>query len=257
METEKKVEGAFKKDEFSFEPNGHVYKLNGTRLTGVTTILGVIDKPALVPWASKMATDYIKSNLSYKRLKLLRKGYVVVKEKIIDEATNAWRNVRDTAGASGTDVHATLEVLIKEAIEAHGGYIQTDTHENKQVDNFLKWARANTIKFLDSEKSVYSKSLFFAGTLDFMYEKDGEVYVGDIKTSSAIYPINYWQCSAYQFCLQEMGLYPKIKGFTIVRCGKDGKFEIGENYSYEDNIEGFKSALVIYRKLNLIKPNKK
>ncbi len=254
METEKKVELAFKEDVFVADIKGknHNYTLNGKKLTGVTTILGVIDKPALIPWAARMATDYIKENLSYKRIKLLRKGYVVVRSKVIDEATTAWQRTRDTAGEAGKDVHAILEDIITEAIQKTGGYIETDSHENKQVDNFLKWARANTIKFLESEKSVYSKSLWFGGTLDFLYEKDSEVYVGDIKTSSAIYPINYWQCSAYQFCLQEMGLYPKIKGFTIVRCGKDGKFEIGENYAYEDNISGFQSALNIYRKINLI-----
>ena len=108
-------------------------------------------------------------------------------------------------------------------------------------------------KFLESEKHVWSEKLWIGGIVDFVCEINHEVYVGDIKTAKSIYETNYWQTSAYQYCLQEMGMYPKIKGFKVVRLGKDGTFEVGENYAYDDNIEGFKSALTVYRKLNLIK----
>jgi hypothetical protein len=52
--------------------------------------------------------------------------------------------------------------------------------------------------------------------------------------------------------------------YIIVRLGKDeldsegkiireGSFEIGENFAFDNNISGFKSCLNIYRMLNLIK----
>ncbi len=225
---------------------GHTYTLNGKKLTGVTTILGVIAKgDGLTQWSANEAIEFVS--------KIWKGGVLYTKKElpeIFAQAKIAWKTSRDTAGASGMDVHNVIETLVKWAIQANGGYIDIDSHENKQIDNFLKWARG--VKFLESEKSVYSKELWIAGTLDIVYEKDGEVYLGDIKTAKSIYPTNYWQMSAYQFMLQEMGLYPKIKGFTVIRLGKDGSFEVGENYAFADNIEGFKSALTIYRKLNLI-----
>ena len=47
---------------FKFNKEEHYYELDGKRLYGVTTVLGVIAKPALIPWAVKMAIDYIKDN---------------------------------------------------------------------------------------------------------------------------------------------------------------------------------------------------
>lgn len=38
-----------------------VYKLkDGTRVPGVTTLTGVMDKPALVPWANRLGLERIK-----------------------------------------------------------------------------------------------------------------------------------------------------------------------------------------------------
>jgi hypothetical protein len=73
-------------DVFEFDEKSHIYKLNGKKLTGVTTILGVINKPALVGWAARMAVEHIKASISYRRLKLLRKGYIIIKEKALAEA---------------------------------------------------------------------------------------------------------------------------------------------------------------------------
>ena len=51
-------------NKFTFDPKTHSYYLevNGEkkRMTGVTTILGVISKPFLIPWAANMAVDYIE-----------------------------------------------------------------------------------------------------------------------------------------------------------------------------------------------------
>jgi predicted thioesterase len=41
----------------------HVYTTPLGKLPSVTTILGVLAKPALVPWAVKVTCDYIANNL--------------------------------------------------------------------------------------------------------------------------------------------------------------------------------------------------
>ncbi len=251
-------------DIFEFTENGHSYTLNGKKLTGVTTVLGVISKgDGLIQWSANMAVEYvIKNSVPTHDIT----GDYSVKISVLEEAKTAHRRVKEDAGDKGKDLHAIIEMIIGTAIMESKGAIskkwakavemlvETPT-KREQLTNFLDWAKDK--KFLESEKRTYSKELWLAGTVDFVYEFKGDVYVGDVKTAKTIYPTNFWQTSAYQFMLQERGLYPKIKGFTIVRLGKDGGFEVKDNFSYEDNIDGFKSALTIYRKLNAITPVKK
>jgi hypothetical protein len=47
------------KEGFVFDEKKHLYFYDGKPMTGCTTILGVLAKPALIPWAAKMAVEYI------------------------------------------------------------------------------------------------------------------------------------------------------------------------------------------------------
>ena len=249
---------------YTFDEKTHTHTLDGKKLTGVTTVIGVVSKgDGLIQWSANEAVNFLDNYLKlYKWDELTEKDQQV----ILNEAKTAWKNSRDTAGDKGKDTHAIVEMIIKYAIKNGKGMINgewmsivnilVDSDEKKaQITQFLDWAKDK--KFLESERNIYSRELWVGGIVDFVYELNGEVYIGDVKTAKAIYPTNFWQTSAYQYCLQEMGLYPKVKGFTIVRLGKDGSFDVKENFSYDDNIEGFKSALTIYRKLNAITPIKK
>jgi hypothetical protein len=230
------------KEEYRFVDEGrkHLHQLfvNGEwkNLTGVTTILGVLDKPGLLPWASKMACDWLKEHPGD-----------------FTGAEVAWKTVRDSAGKSGTDVHAVIEEIIKDVIKNSDGYILSGKNPSPQIQNFLDWAITNKVKFLDSEKNCWNKDWFVGGIADFVYQKqDGKLFVGDIKTAKGIYPTNYIQGSAYAKMLTGMGLYDRFDGVTVVRCGKDGSFEIGENFAVEQNVECFEACLKIYRHLNSI-----
>ena len=44
---------------FTFNKEEHYYELDGKRMYGITTILGVIAKPALIQWAANMAVEYV------------------------------------------------------------------------------------------------------------------------------------------------------------------------------------------------------
>jgi len=254
---------AIDKTMYEFNKEKHIHTLDGKALTGVTTVLGVVSKgDGLIQWSANEACKCIESKIADPRDEFYGSDII----KWLEEAKIAWKTSRDTAGEKGTDLHAVVEMMIGYAINESNGIINgkwdrvieilVETPEKKQqLKHFLEWAKDK--KFLESEKHIYSKELWIGGIVDFVYEFNGEVYIGDIKTAKAIYPTNFWQTSAYQFCLQEMGMYPKIKGFTIVRLGKDGTFETQDNYAYEDNISGFMSALNIYRKLNAITVPKK
>jgi hypothetical protein len=251
-----------------FSEKGHVHKLDGKRLTGVTTVLGVLDKPYLLPWVANMTVKYILEKGTTNTQEYcgtdgnIPDDLIVIPRSELENAKKAWITVRDTASEKGKDVHAIIEEIIKDVIANSGGYILSGKNPNKQVQKFIYWAIERKVKFLASEKLVHSKELFLGGICDFICEIDGKRFIGDIKTSKVISPTYFWQTSAYDYCLNEMG--EGLAGnYVIVRLGKDeldktgriikeGSFEIGENYAYDNNISGFKSALNIYRMINSI-----
>ena len=118
------------------------------------------------------------------------------------------------------------------------------------TDKFVAWATENNIQFLESEKRIYSRANWYAGTCDLVFLKDGKKHVGDIKTSSGIYGREYFfQMAGYQICLEEMGEKDFVAN-TIIRCGKDGSFEVKDSFDLESDKQGFLAALSLYRELN-------
>ena len=86
---------------FHFEPSTHTYTFDGKRMTGVTTILGVIAKPALISWASNQAVDYIVG-----KSRATKDVFAVsVTKQELEEARTAFAKKRDKAAESGTDIH--------------------------------------------------------------------------------------------------------------------------------------------------------
>ncbi len=136
--------------------------------------------------------------------------------------------------------------------------------DTPQTVHFINWAIKNKVKFLESEKRVYSLKHFTGGTYDFKCELAGKIYIGDIKTSSGIYDRTpFAQCAAYQMMELEMAVdgiekggdkYTNVDGRLIINLKKTGKFneekDVHFSYDYSTDLELFMSALKIYRILN-------
>lgn len=254
------------KEGYVFNKEAHIHALDGKALTGVTTILSVIAKPALIQWSADETAKYLGwINQKYDNTVETYLGFVKfwqenIKDKNADEFFNLLCEARvqhakrkKDAGTIGTDAHAEIEIVIKDAIQNGMGWITTAIAKDKLVSNFIQWAKDNHVKFLESEKHVYSRSNWYGGICDFVCEIEGKIWIGDIKTSSAVYPEHFFQTSAYQLALQEMGDYPEIEGHVIVNCKKNGEFEVQKSYGYAQNVEAFKAALTIYRAQEALK----
>lgn len=225
-----------------FEEGRHRYYLEGHSdkpFTGVTTVLGVIAKPALIAWSAKMAVEYIEQN--FPSAEELLTGKVKLSD-LFKEAKNAHNKKKDKAADIGTQVHTAVEEWIKEK------KIPELNEEGMAMFNkFVGWATENNVTFLDSERRMYSKEKWIAGTADFVCEIGGKKYLGDLKTSSGIYGREYFaQCAAYRFMAEEHG-DKDFHGSIIVRVGKDGSFETKESFDYETDLKMFLAALEIYR----------
>jgi|TARA_Y100000310_G_scaffold331414_1_gene404908 hypothetical protein len=236
------------KNELQFDEKRHLYTLGGKPLTGCTTILSVISKPALINWASNMAVDHIQKHLKGHRLS--EADY----EEVLAEARKAYARKRDKAGDIGTSVHLVISEIIHKTdiLKNLKSYQELDKQGQKMVQNFINWAKENKVKFLESERRVYSEKHWFAGTYDFLCEIDGKTWLGDIKTSSGIYPEMFFQCAGYQICEEEMDPKVKIDGHIIVNLKKDGTINEKRSINNKQNKKAFLSALCLYKTLQKV-----
>ncbi len=238
---------------FHFEEGTHKYYLNDELLPGVTTILGTLNKPALVQWAATEAIKYIEAN-GEKEGDLIR-----VNSEILEAARTAHAKKRDKAADQGTDVHAEIETIIKTLIS--GKALREGDGElpgfSSQAQKFFKWATDNNVVFHESEKKMYSVEHKFAGTADFVATIDGKKFVGDIKTTSGIYDLSpFLQCAGYRIMLEEMG-DTGYAGSVIIRLGKNGDFE--EHYRMDEigeDKDTFIALLRVYKAMARFKKAK-
>lgn len=221
-------------DRYSFDDSRHCHMLDGKPLIGVTTCLGIIAKPALVPWAVKLAVEYMENWLE-------SDSPYESRAEALANAKKAHTEKKDTAGTFGKNVHKACEEWIKEGKNPEG----LDEKEQKAFDNFKSWAETHNVKFLESEINVWSEEMWTGGICDLVLEIDGKKYIGDIKTSSAIYPEHFIQCSAYSEMLKDR--YPDVHGMVIINLQKTGKLDHKFNYEVKENFEAFKAALHLYK----------
>ena len=219
-------------EELQFNEKSHRYTIDGKPLTGVTTILSVMAKPALIQWAANMSVAYVKEHLT--DLKDL--------DEVLKVAKTAHRLKKEEAADVGTIAHKWIEDWI------NGEKPKPDPLVDHMTSNFVKWAEENKVEFIEAEKRVYSKVHWFAGTLDFLCKMNGKTYLGDLKTSSGIYDEYFYQTSAYQLALNEHDPDIKIDGHVIINCKKDGGFNKKFSFDYDKNIKAFMGAIAIYRR---------
>lgn len=220
----------------TFDEKKHIYYLDGKKLTGVTTILGVIAKPNLIPWAAKEACKYIRENCDQDDDKF------IVRESDLKLAEKAHSTKKMDAASKGTDVHALIEDYIKNG----------NISEEPMFHLFKQWAETEVSEFLETEVRLYHQTLFYAGTVDLVYkDKEGRTWFADIKTTSGIYDRTpFFQMAGYQHAFESMGKYPEVYGRKVIRIGKDLAFETKDSFDYATDLQGFLSALSLYRALN-------
>lgn len=233
------------KIELIFDEKNHIYRVGDRIVPGTTTILGVINKPMLMGWAVGQAMGFIENAIrpgqSYDEIQL---------KQIIEEAGKAHYKKSKTAADMGNIVH---EWIAKHIAEENPTRPVNKSCLNA-IDQFLKWEKEHNVRFLESEKVLYSIEQNYAGTMDFMAEVDGKVMIGDFKTSKAIYDEYWLQVAAYEQAYREEYPNQKIDGALIVRIGKDASLEVQErDWDYELDKEAFNAALTLYRRLKTMK----
>ena len=168
--------------ELTFNEFKHSYYVDSEKIPSVTTVLSVINKPALVGWAAKMAVAFIENEL--------KPGVAMDEIQIatmLDMARKSWNKKRGDAADMGKFVHN----WISEYILGRKPQMPVNEQLQEAILAFLDWEKKHKVKFLLTEEPIYSRQHNYAGTLDFICRIDGELVLGDIKTSSGIWT-EYW-----------------------------------------------------------------
>lgn len=228
----------------------HQYFVDGKIVPGVTGVMEIINKPALVGWAAKMCSEFLLRNL--------KPGQPLDEIEITTLANQMKRAHRvhaDRAADIGSLAHLYIENVIKYRLGIN--LIPPVSPVNEEAKNciaaFTAWVSANQVKWIASEAKIYSRTFFYAGTLDIDAEINGERCIVDIKTSNGIWPEYLLQTAAYQQAREEE-LGVQYDARWILRIPKDGGVIEAKRYSnFERDFSAFASALVLQRNMTIIK----
>lgn len=207
-------------------------------LPSVTTILRVLEKPALVPWAQGIVAEAAIAHRSE------LEGWVQVGgvEGAVGLLKKAATAQRDRAAATGTDVHALAENLNR------GMSVIVPEDIAGFVDAYRKWLADFSPRILAAEEMLVGDG--YAGTLDLIAEIAGEVWLLDIKTAKGVYADTALQLAAYGHAryIGRPGdptkyAIPKIDQYGVVHVRPEGAEFVPYDVT-EDDYAAFRALMV-------------
>ena len=200
------------------QPHTIYKKPDGKRVPGVTTIIGVLAKPALIPWANKMGLQGIDTN------------------RYVDELADAGTLAHDRILSHYTGEELDTSLYSEYQIELAGNSFLS----------YRSWASLHTIEPILLETPIVSASMDFGGTPDMLANVDGVSTLMDFKTGKAIYSEHSIQVAAYKFLIEEIGF--TVEEIQILRIGRtnDEGFEVKPIKTPDLNWAIFLNCLSIY-----------
>lgn len=157
------------------------YRIDGKRLPSVTTILGMADKPALLPWAAGCgARAYARE---------LAAGYA--HDEALQRARSSWTKERDEAIDHGTRAHAMLEAWARDE-----EIVADLDDENEAIAHRLYRAgvahlEETNARVIASEVALTGKhesgEMAFGGTFDLALQRPDGLWLADWKTGRRVY----------------------------------------------------------------------
>ena len=167
----------------------YVHPDTGDKVPGVTSVINMLPKPFLMPWASKMVAEFALENLG-----AINALASTDKQAAIDLLKNAPRRNTGKAADMGTDVHDVYDRLAK-------GEDIGRQHPDMEpyVQNFTEFVDEFQPEFIFTEETVWSDTHGYAGSFDVYCTIQGERVFGDWKTTrSGVHAEVALQLAAYR-----------------------------------------------------------
>ena len=203
-------------------------------LPHITQVIGLLNKPDLVPWAARLAVEYmqektaevviapinkllneikdmqlVKAEVMREKLAIIReninKTFIGESSLIAKEAKSQHTKIRDEAGDRGKRVHSAIEKFLQAKDRAE---VEVDEDLVKPFRKFMGWWILNDVEVVETECSVWSEEGGgFKGTFDLSayLKKDDKklLYLIDFKSSPRIYEDVKMQLAAYFYGWKE------------------------------------------------------
>lgn len=180
----------------------HRYYFNGEGpAPSVTTVLGILDKPAVVIWKARETARAILTNPDEYIVPADDPTFAVTLDQRINAAVKAADKQRDTAASLGSSVHllADMEGMGLGASEKAEKGFQVSDDTIPYLNAFRGFLdRYSASSIVSSEKVVWSLN-GYAGTYDLLMTIEDELWLIDIKTSKGYYPEYGLQLAGYRW----------------------------------------------------------
>jgi len=150
------------------------------RFWSVTTIIGALDKPALVYWSAEQTALAAVAVAGSLEARIAEEGEEAVVKFLRDARFRRPKGQR-TAAELGTDVHAACEEYAITGVRP-----VVDDEVAPFMDRFDEWCQRFQPEYQAAEVTVYSDK-GYAGTCDGFLTIDGQRLIFDYKTSRKSY----------------------------------------------------------------------
>ncbi len=215
---------------------------------GTTGYLGIINKPALIPWAKKEALAIVKAELCKR---LADDNETIIDAEWIDRVFVLGLarpdKIKDDAADLGTLVHQYIDQIIQ-------GKMPPDLTPEMEpaITAFINWWKESNIELVMGDTKVASLIHNYGGSLDALGRQNGEYVILDWKTSNGVYDEYALQVSAYWKAFAETYGPTCARGY-IVRFSKKLpiEFQVKEIADLETSFEAFLAAKNLTRAMGV------
>jgi len=234
---------------------------DGREFPRVTSVLGVLDKPALIHWAANLEREAC-IEAAWKTIAEASSKFGCIEDfrtGILRNLGPAKAHQKESSKAIeiGSQAHAWIEWhLRRETGETVGPEPALSEAAMRAAVAFFDWRDTVHFRPLYVEQRIFSERFRYAGTADVVANMtiNGEFHtvVCDWKTSKGIYDEYILQNAAYSEALREMNFEPTPTAGLILRLPKseaDPSFEARfvSEQEIADGFVAFLSCLDIYR----------
>lgn len=234
----------------------HRYRLDdGPWVPGVTSVIDVISKPALVPWAKGVTADAALDHLDRFTEILNVDGRPPARGWLIGHADQ----VKDAAASLGSRVHALAEQHDRwVAGEAVLVVDEESTTAAPYIDAYRRYLEDWKPEIKSLEQFIYNAAAGYGGTYDALELIDGKMTLRDTKTGKGVYSESRLQLTALSRPENIIGKadsdktwkMPRIDFCTILHLRPDAYERGYQLYRIDPNAAdwaAFTGALAIYR----------
>jgi hypothetical protein len=246
----------------------HCYWKGKARVPGVTTVIKVMDAPALDAWKVRVQVEgtaraafrnppppaaldhylgeaWTEAERLSSEIDYIERLTAIAKEEFEHE------RLANEAADVGKQVHALIEHAVRTQL---GESVEAPTVTDEALFIFAgwaDWAKRVGLKPIMAEGRVFHAAANYCGTFDLLAEVDGRPAILDWKSSPKIYPERRMQSAAYRAALLNMGFHEPLDGYIVTLPRDGGEIEMGRLEDCGPDMLGawqaFESCLSLYR----------